>query len=144
MVDPQTRPRRWNVEVEGIKWIPRLADKARMSAAGTLGAYLVGHSPVDLALLKRLNMSTEAFVALAVAATDDAAVLAALRARGFDEAAVRRWSDRFESSYKFYIPIWDWDEGYTAPTALQKALLPLMRAVEGPAMALLRKVRPLP
>jgi len=145
MVDPPTRPRRWNVEVEGIKWIPRLADKARMSAAGTLGTYLIGHSPVDFALLKRLDMTTEAFVALAAATTSDEEVLAALRSRGFDEAAVRKWSDRFESSYRVYIPLWDLDEGYVVtPSPLQKLLLPFMRAVEGPAMDLVRKVRPLP
>jgi len=144
MVDVPTRPRRWNTEVEGIKWIPRLTDKARMSIAGTLGTYLIGHSPVDFALLKRLNMTTEAFVALAAATTNDAEVLAALRARGFDEASVRRWSDRFESSYRVYIPLWDLDEGYVAPSTLQKLLLPFMRAIEGPAMDLVRKVRPLP
>ncbi len=144
MVEPTTRPRRWNVEVEGIKWIPRLADKARMSLAGTLGTYLIGHSPVDFALLKRLNMTTEAFVALTADTTSDEEVLAALRARGFDEAAVRRWSDRFESSYKVYIPLWDLDEGYVSPSPLQKLFLPFMRAVERPVMGLVRKVRPLP
>src|SRR5271155_4189242 len=86
----QPIPRRWNVEVDGIRWIPRMIDKARMRQNGTLGAYLMGHSPVDKALLKRLNMTTDEFVQIANANPDDAAVLAALRQRGFDEAAVRR------------------------------------------------------
>ena len=66
-----------------------MADKARMRENGTLGAYLMGHSPVDRALLARLGLTTDEFVALALANPDDAALLAALRGRGFDEARVR-------------------------------------------------------
>ncbi|MBD5656645.1 MAG: DUF5069 domain-containing protein, partial [Candidatus Eremiobacteraeota bacterium] len=99
--------------MDGIRWLPRMIDKARMSAAGTLGAYLIGHSPVDRALLGRLKIGTADFVRLAVAEPSDAAVLAALRARGCDEAAVRRWSDRFEKHWAGFIVVWDLDEGYT-------------------------------
>ncbi len=137
-------PRRWNTEVEGIKWLPRLCDKARMSRAGTLGAYLVGHSPVDRGLLSRLGVSTDEFIAVALAAPDDAAALAAFRARGFDEARVRRWSDRFETTYRLYIPLWDLDEGYRTPNAIERAVIPIGRAVEGPLMALARRILPRP
>jgi hypothetical protein len=137
-------PRRWNVEVDGIKWLPRLCDKARMSRAGTLGTYLVGHSPVDYALLTRLGITTDEFVEIANTLPDDTSVLSALRARGFDEARVRRWSDRFETSYRVFIPAWDIDEGYVKPNAFVRTLLPLAHAIEGPAMLLLRKVRSRP
>ena len=137
-------PRRWNVEVDGIKWLPRLIDKARMTRDGALGTYLMGHSPVDFALLGRLGTTTDEFLALVANAPDDAAVVSALRARGFDEARVRRWSDRFERTYARLIPFWDLDEGYRAPSALERTLLPLARAVEGPAMAIVRMLRPRP
>jgi hypothetical protein len=139
-----TVPRRWNVTVEGIKWLPRLVDKARMSANGTLGNYLIGHSPVDFALLRRLAIATPAFVIIATERPDDAGVLAALRGRGFDEARVRNWSDRFETTYRAFIPLWDVDEGYRQPSAVHRALIPLVRAIEGPATMLVRNVLPLP
>jgi len=137
-------PRRWNVEVDGIKWLPRLCDKARMSRAGTLGTYLVGHSPVDYALLTRLGITTDEFVEIANTQPDDMSVLSALRARGFDEALVRRWSGRFETSYRVFIPAWDIDEGYVKPNAIVRTLMPFAHAIEGPAMSLLRKVRSRP
>ena len=83
-----------------------------MRQRGALGAYLMGHSPVDKALLKRLGLRTDEFVAIVARSADDAAVLAALRTRGFDEPAVRRWSDGFPQRYATYIKLWDLDEGY--------------------------------
>src|SRR5271156_2165664 len=124
-------PRPWNVEVAGIRWIPRMIDKARMRQNGTLGAYLMGHSPVDKALLKRLNMTTDEFVQIANANPDDAAVLAALRQRGFDEAAVRRWSQRFEESYKRMIPLWDVDDGHVQPSGAARGFALVFRKIEG-------------
>jgi len=137
-------PRRWDVEIDGIRWLPRMIDKARMSASGTLGAYLIGHSPVDRALLKRLAITTVDFLRITVEQTDDAAVLAALRKRGFDEARVRRWSARFDSTYRIYIRIWDIDEGYAPPNAIERPILALFGAVERPLMALFRLVSPAP
>ena len=124
--------------------MPRLIDKARMSAGGTLGTYLLGHSPVDAALLQRFGITTAEFSKLVVAARDDAAVLSALRARGFDEARVRRWSESFERRYRAFIHLWDIDDGYVAPTTLERPFLAAFRAVEGPLMALLRKALPAP
>jgi hypothetical protein len=140
----QAIPRRWSVEVDGIKWLPRLIDKARMRESGKLGSYLVGHSPVDYAFLTKAGIGTDDFVALAVGQGSDADVLAALRARGFDEAAVRAWSDRFETTYKVYIFLWDVDEGYRVPSPLEKLLIPVARRVEGPLMDVVRFVRPKP
>jgi hypothetical protein len=137
-------PRRWSVEVDGIKWLPRLIDKARMRESGRLGTYLLGHSPVDHGFLTRAGLSTEAFAAIAVAAPDDASVLAALRARGWDEPRVRRWSDRFAATYALYIPLWDLDEGYIRPNALQAIGLKAFAAIEAPAMDLVRRFRSAP
>lgn len=137
-------PRRWTVEVDGIRWLPRMIDKARMREGGTLGAYLMGHSPVDRALLYRLGLTTDEFVAIVNAAPDDAGVLAALRARGFDEERVRRWSAAFPSLYRALIPVWDLDEGYAPSTPLTRALAAFMRAVERPVMDAFRLVSKAP
>jgi hypothetical protein len=139
-----TVPRRWNTEMDGIRWLPRLIDKARMSHRGELGSYLLGHSPVDHALLTRLGLTTEEFSEIVRHAPDDASVLGAIRARGFDEARVRRWSERFTSTYRTYITLWDIDEGYVRPTALQAFGLALFKPLEGGAMALFRRVRRAP
>jgi hypothetical protein len=139
-VTNEAAPRRWSTTVEGIRWLPRMIDKARMSANGTLGAYLLGHSPVDRALLRRLAITTAEFERLALAHASDAQVLAALRTRGFDEAAVRRWSDRFERQWAAYIRLWDLDEGYAVPRGIEVPLLALARKIESPLMALYRKI----
>jgi hypothetical protein len=138
------RPRRWNVEIDGICWLPRMADKARMRESGALGAYLMGHSPVDKALLAQLGLTTDEFVALAIANPDDASLLAALRVRGFDEARVRRWCGNFTKSYSIFIPVWDLDEGYRAPNAFESALVALTRRLEVPLMSAFRKISPAP
>jgi hypothetical protein len=138
-------PRRWNVELDGIRWLPRMIDKARMRGRGELGSYLLGHSPVDHGLLTRAGVSTEQFAGLVRAAADDDAVLAALRSRdGWDEARVRRWSDRFTTSYRRYIPLWDLDEGYLHPNALQALGMAVFRPIERSTMALVRRVRRAP
>ncbi len=139
-----TVPRRWNTEIDGIRWLPRLIDKVRMSDRGELGSYLLGHSPVDHALLTRMGLTTEQFSEIVRQAPDDAGVLAAVRARGWDEARVRRWSERFTSTYRTYIKLWDLDEGYVRPNALQAVGLALFKPLEGGAMSLLRRVRRAP
>jgi hypothetical protein len=136
-------PRRWNTELGGVRWLPRLIDKARMRERGALGTYLLGHSPVDHALLTRLNLTTEQFAQIVRRAPDDAAVLDAVRAT-WDEARVRRWSERFASTYRGYIPLWDLDEGYVRPNRLQALALALFRPLEGGAMALVRRIRRAP
>jgi hypothetical protein len=138
------RPRRWNVEIDGICWLPRMADKARMRESGTLGAYLMRHSPVDRALLARLGLTTDEFVALALANPDDAALLAALRGRGFDEARVRRWCGGFTKNYATFIRLWDLDEGYRAANAFQRPVVAFARVVEAPIMSAFRKISPAP
>ncbi len=140
---PSTVPRRWNTELDGVRWLPRLIDKARMQQRGELGSYLLGHSPVDHALLTRFNLTTEQFSDIVRRSPDDAAVLEAVRA-GWDEARVRRWSARFTSTYRAYIVLWDLDEGYVRPTALQAVGLAVFKPLEGAAMELVRRVRRAP
>jgi hypothetical protein len=138
-------PRRWTVEVDGIRWIPRMIDKARMRDHGELGSYLLGHSPVDHGLLTRAGVTTEQFAEIARAADGDDAVLAALRSRdGWDEARVRRWSERFTTTYRRLIPLWDLDEGYLRPNALQAFGMAMFRPIEGVTMALFRRSRRAP
>ena len=139
-----TVPRRWDTELDGIRWLPRLIDKARMQQRGELGNYLLGHSPVDHALLTRLGVSTDEFSEIVRQAPDDSGVLEAVRARGFDEARVRRWSERFPSTYRTYITLWDLDEGYVRPSGVQALGFALFRPLEGVAMSLLRRVRKAP
>ncbi len=121
-----------------------MRDKARMSADGTLGPYLMGHSPVDKAALGILGMTTGEFMSLANAAPDDASLLAALRARGMDEDRLRGWSEKFPRTYSNLIPLWDLDEGYLRANPVQRALIASFKTVERPVMALFRKVSPAP
>jgi hypothetical protein len=144
MNSPGTIPRRWNVELDGIRWLPRMIDKARMRERGQLGTYLLGHSPVDHALLTRLGLTTEQFAGVVRDAPDDATVLAALKSRAWDEARVRRWSERFPSTYRTYIAMWDIDEGHVRPSAVQALALAAFRPFEGAAMEIVRRFRRAP
>ena len=141
---PPGVPRHWDNELGGIRWLPRMIDKARMKIRGELGAYLCGHSPVDRGLLKRLNMTTDEFVALVRANKTDESVLEALRARGMDQTELRRWSERFHATYARYIPLWNIDEGYVRPQGMQRFGLAVFKKIEAPVMALVRKVNPAP
>lgn len=137
-------PRRWSDEIDGIRWLPRLIDKARMSSGGALGAYLFGHSPVDRALLARFGVTTVEFAAIVTASPDDAAVVSALRTRGFDEARVRRWSDRLPRPYQVFIRVGEIDDGYVQPSSFGRIILRAFRAVEHGLMGLVRLVIPAP
>lgn len=143
MIDPAA-PRRWSEDVDGIRWLPRLIDKARLWNRGVLGTYLFGHSPVDRALLSRLEITTDEFAAIVAAAPDDGSVLAALRARGFDEALVRRWSDRLPKPYQVFLRLIDLDEGHIVPTSFDRAWMGAFRVAEGGLMSLVRVVSPKP
>jgi hypothetical protein len=140
----QSAPRRWSDEIDGIRWLPRLIDKAKMESGGALGAYLFGHSPIDRGLLTRLGVTTGEFAAIVAASPDDAAILAALRLRGFDEARVRRWSARLPRPYQVFIRIIDVDDGYVAPSPFARFCLRGFRAVEHGVMGLVRRISPAP
>jgi hypothetical protein len=90
-------------------------------------------------------VTTEEFASLVSASAGDDAVLATLRSRpGWSEDRLRRWSERFTSTYRLYIPLWDLDEGYRRPTAFQAVGIKMFRPIEGPTMALVRRLRRAP
>jgi hypothetical protein len=70
----------------GYAWLPRMIDKARAARAGTLGTYCYP-CPIDRTCLGLLGLDAETFADVAARAGDDAAVLAALVARGIPSAA---------------------------------------------------------
>jgi hypothetical protein len=138
-----SRPRRWDQKLDGIRWLPRLVDKARMAQRGELGAYLFGHSPVDIGLLRSLGLTTSEFAEIIAASPDDEAVLAALRQRGFDEERTMRWSNRLPARHPWIIGLIDRDEGHVAegPWSVPIAAF---RATEGFWMGLVRLVMKAP
>lgn len=118
-------PRRWSEELGGIRWLPRLIDKARAARAGTLGDYLFGQSPMDRDLLDRLGLRHRDFYAIVGEAGGDDAVLRAIEAR--DPAALeraRRWSDELAATHRLFLAIIDLDDGYAGGP---------LRALKGPA-----------
>src|SRR5579884_4274192 len=66
-----TPPRRWSDELDGIRWLPRMIDKARAAMKGTLGDYLYGQSPMDRSLLRALGLSYKDFTRIVREAGDD-------------------------------------------------------------------------
>jgi len=106
-------PRRWSEEVGGIKWLPRIIDKARAAMNGTLGDYLYGQSPMDRGLLRALGLSYKEFTNIVRRAGDDEQVLTMLRDRvpeGVELA--KRWSDRLERRHRIVLFLIDLDDGY--------------------------------
>lgn len=108
-------PRRWSDELGGIRWLPRIIDKARAAMKGTLGDYLYGESPTDRAFLRALGLTYKEFTQIVrKAGDDDEKVLQMLEERtpeGLDLA--RRWSDRLEERHRTFLYLVDLDDGYT-------------------------------
>ncbi|HET9394301.1 MAG TPA: AI-2E family transporter [Candidatus Rubrimentiphilum sp.] len=111
-----TAPRRWSEELGGIRWLPRLIDKARAAIAGSLGDYLYGQSPIDRGLLRALGLTYRDFTGIVRAAgDDDDAVLAALQKRvpeGVERA--RKWSERLPLRHRSLLFLIDLDDGHNA------------------------------
>ncbi|HEY9180314.1 MAG TPA: AI-2E family transporter, partial [Candidatus Baltobacteraceae bacterium] len=108
-----TPPRRWSDELGGIRWLPRMIDKARAAMKGTLGDYLYGQSPMDRSLLRALGLSYQDFTRIVrEAGDDDERALQLLEQRcpeGLDLA--RRWSQQLPRRRGFLFII-DLDDGY--------------------------------
>lgn len=106
-------PRRWSEELGGIRWLPRMIDKARAAMKGTLGDYLYGQSPMDRSLLRALGISYQDFTRIVrQSGGDDAAVLERLQEccpQGLELA--RRWSEHLPRRRAFLFII-DLDDGY--------------------------------
>jgi predicted PurR-regulated permease PerM len=108
-----TAPRRWSEELGGIRWLPRMIDKARAAIKGTLGDYLYGQSPMDHSLLRALGISYKDFTHIVREANgNDERVLELLEKHcpdGVDLA--RRWSERLPHR-RLFLFILDLDDGY--------------------------------
>jgi hypothetical protein len=135
-------PRRWNVEVDGVLWLPRLIDKARAFAAGTLGMYLYGQSPIDDAVFKTAGVTCAEFLSIVRDQPDDRSVLAAVEARAPGAGdRLRALSRRPPAVLRLMIPILDVDEGYTrGPLAKPAGVLAACASV--PIVAVLRRCFP--
>jgi hypothetical protein len=84
-------PRPMDEELAGYAWLPRLIEKARAFAAGTLGTY-VHPCPVDRKALGLLGIDAVRFRAIATSAHTAADVLAGLEHAGARTAA-EAWFD---------------------------------------------------
>jgi hypothetical protein len=106
-------PRRWNEQVSGIYWLPRLIDKARASSAGCLGDYLFGQSPMDRGLLRELGLSHRTFAEIVASAPGDEGVAGAIAQRDPDALArARAWSARLPAEHRMFFWFVDVDDGY--------------------------------
>jgi hypothetical protein len=116
-------PRRWNEELDGVAWLPRLIDKARAALNGTLGTYLYGQSPVDRDFLHTLGLGHRAFAEIVANAPDDRAVVEALLAR--DPASMdraRRWTEQYPRTFGWFMYTLDLDDGYASRMGFLKPL----------------------
>jgi hypothetical protein len=105
-------PRRWNAEIGGVRWLARLADKARAAQNGTLGTYLYGHSPMDRSLLRVLGCTHYEFAHMAVAAPDDSALELALQSYDPGLCRAREWSALLPKRFGWFLTLLDIDDGY--------------------------------
>lgn len=136
-------PPRWCDAIEGIVWLPRLAAKVRAHDAGTLGTYLLGQSPIDDEFLRAAKLRYADFIAIVRAASDDAAVLAAIGARSpgaFER--LQLWSLEMPVRRRTMLRLIDLDDGYDRPVWLNVPIA-VGNALLVPLIALLRKMRPL-
>ncbi len=124
-------PRRWSDELGGIRWLPRLIDKARAAMRGALGDYLYGQSPMDRSLLRALGLSYRDFTSIVrQAGDDDGKVLALLEERSPEGLALaRRWSERLERRHKPFLYLVDLDDGYIGGP--MQALRSIVRILAG-------------
>lgn len=106
-------PRRWNHDVNGVVWLPRLIDKTRAYDAGTLGLYLYGQSPVDGSLLAAAGIDYEALLQSVRSSPDDAAVLREIERRAPGATSrMQKWSASPPLSARAIFALVDADEGY--------------------------------
>jgi predicted PurR-regulated permease PerM len=112
----QIPPRRWSDELGGIRWLPRMIDKARAALAGSLGDYLYGECPVDRALLRALGTTYKEFTGIVRAAGgDDGKILSIVQERfGNGIEGAREWGRRIGERYKLFLFLLDVDDGYSA------------------------------
>jgi hypothetical protein len=72
MMTTATEPRAGSQTLNGLPWLARMTDKARLDADHQIEAFdLVYNCPMDKQCLAKLRLSAEAFQALAVANRND-------------------------------------------------------------------------
>jgi len=119
-------PRRWTVEIDGIRWLPRLLDKTRAALAGTLGTYLYGQSPIDREFLGSIGMRYRDFTEIVRQADSDEAVVEAIGRRdGGALERARAWSARLPVKHRAFVLLLDIDDGYLPGMRWAKAPLNL-------------------
>lgn len=74
-------PRPGNLELGGIRWLPRMIDKARAKAGGYIGEYIYP-CPIDRRVLQQLGLSPEQFQRIATECCTDEEVLKKIRELG--------------------------------------------------------------
>jgi hypothetical protein len=136
-------PPRWSDAVDGIIWLPRLAAKVRAHDAGLLGSYLLGQSPIDDEFLRAAQLDYAGFIAIVRAASDDAAVLAAIGAASPGARdRLRLWSLEMPVRRRAWMRLLDLDDGYDRPAWLD-TFHRVMSPVFAPVMKVARAMRPL-
>jgi hypothetical protein len=136
-------PRRWNVALEGVIWLPRMIDKARAYDAGTLGLYLYGQSPIDALVLRIARIGYSQFLAAVRNAADDRAVLEAVERQAPGATGrLQRFSRRPPLAVRIWVRALDFDDGYvSAPGSSRwRAVSP---AIFRPLTTFLRRAFPL-
>jgi len=137
-------PRRWSDAIDGVIWLPRIAEKARAFDAGTLGSFLYGQSPIDDSFLGDAKLDYDSFLEIVRSASGDAEVLREIERRNPGTTArLQAWSAAFPKRRAVYIRLWDLDEGYVNPWWATPARA-LGNLAFVPVLALLRKLRPRP
>jgi Domain of unknown function (DUF5069) len=76
---PLLRP--MDATLDGYAWLPRMIDKSRANARGSLGS-TVHPCPVDKRCLRRLGVSFSTFTEIVAASATDGEVLVRLRRHG--------------------------------------------------------------
>jgi hypothetical protein len=72
------KPRPRAVVIGGIEWLARMSDKARAKAKGTIGDYIYP-CPADKKLLAALEVDPDTFLDLATKASDNDALVSAVK-----------------------------------------------------------------
>lgn len=116
-------PRRWNAELSGCIWLPRLLDKgrqvllSRQHRKDLMNGYLFGDFDyADRQLIKFLRTNDAHVLSLLSDMGDDEAVATALiRESGRSPEEIQAWSKRFRTLNAPFIPMWDADEGRRKP-----------------------------
>ncbi|MFN8614675.1 MAG: DUF5069 domain-containing protein [Vampirovibrionales bacterium] len=76
-------PRSGQTTLYGISWLPRMIDKARLQAAGTIELLDLEYPcPMDQRLLHQLGIDAHTFQAIALQNPSDAGIVEALTAKG--------------------------------------------------------------